>query len=89
MQHEAVALLEFLVAECYATGTEQHYRIKFPYEKDPGVEFVVNFSIYFDGVVKDERDPEHTKSFKVTGPDKGRQWSRRTLYFQQLAKELP
>lgn len=71
-QHEALALLEFLVAECYATGNEQHYRILFPYEKDPDVQFVVNMSVYFDGVVKDARDPDNTKSFKVTGPDKGR-----------------
>ena len=68
-QTEAVALLEYLLAEVYATGEDKHYRLRLPYGKDK-VELVVDISVYFDGELQDESEP--TNKFKIAGPAKKR-----------------
>lgn len=69
IQSETIALLEYLLAEAYNSSTEQHYRLKVPYEPHD-VTFVIDLSIYFDGELTDDRDEQ--KQFKITGPNKKR-----------------
>lgn len=76
MHTEVAALLDYLLAESYARGTDLSYRFRIPYGpskpedgQDPTVEFVVELAIYYDGELVDERDPE-PNSFKITGPTK-------------------
>lgn len=77
LQHEAIALLDYLVAESYAAGEPKAARIRMPYGKINedekqflNAEMVVEISVYFDGELSDEREPE--KRFKITGPTKDR-----------------
>lgn len=69
VQTEAVALLEYLLAEVHATGDEKHYRLRLPYGEDK-VELVVDISVYFDGELQDESEPAN--KFKIAGPNKKR-----------------
>lgn len=68
---EALALLEYLIAESYESGKEMHYRLRLPYGPDK-VEYVIDFSVYFDGELIKEQPNEPNRVFKITGPDKGR-----------------
>lgn len=69
IQAEAIALFEYLIAEAYESQKEKHYRLKVPYghEPDKQVEFIIDFSVYFDGELTDEAS---NKKFRVTGPNK-------------------
>lgn len=79
IQHEVVSLVEYLLAEVYATGEEKKYRFKIPYgalKKDseqisPNALIVVDMDVYFDGELTHER--EERTVFKVAGPYKNRQ----------------
>jgi UDP-N-acetylglucosamine pyrophosphorylase len=68
LNHEATALLDFLLAEAYESGKEKHYRLKLPYShKDKQqIQFVVEISVYFDGELVDES--ANGKTFRITGP---------------------
>lgn len=79
MQQEATALLDYLLAEAFFSNKEMHYRLKLPYGSiqpndtmSKEVELVVEISVYFDGEMTDERDEANTRTFKITGPNKGR-----------------
>ena len=76
-QTEALALLEYLVAESVASQKEFHYRLKVPYQTvtehdqtHDSALLVIDFSIYFDGELYDTNDPG--RKFKITGPNKDR-----------------
>lgn len=69
-QTEAIALLDYMLAESYSTGKEYHYRLRIPYGPDK-VELIADISVYFDGELADDDEPK--KRFKVSGPDKNRQ----------------
>jgi hypothetical protein len=68
-QQETLALLEYLLAEAFESGSEKHYRLKMPYGHQPDnqVQFIVDISVYFDGELSDESG---SKKFRITGPDK-------------------
>jgi hypothetical protein len=79
-QQDAMSVLTYLLAEAYETGKDFHYRLRLPYgpkKSEDGmiaqVEIVVDFSVYFDGELSDERnESERVTKFKITGPDKGK-----------------
>lgn len=80
IQQEAIALFEYLIAESFASGADKHYRLKVPYGPtkpndgmEKQVEMIIDISVYFDGELSDERDETESRTFKITGPDKGRQ----------------
>lgn len=68
-QTEAIALLEYMLAEVYSTGDEKHYRLRIPYGNDK-VELIVDISVYHDGELQDDSEPSN--KFKITGPNKKR-----------------
>jgi hypothetical protein len=74
--HEALALLDYLLAESYAHGKDMHYRLKVPYgdidetdEMRPVAELVVEVHVYYDGELTSD---ERATKFKITGPSKNR-----------------
>ena len=74
--HEALALLDYLLAESYAHGKDMHYRLKVPYgdineveRLEPQAQLVVEISVYYDGEMTNN---ERTREFKITGPNKNR-----------------
>lgn len=80
IQQEAIALLEYLMAESFASGVDKHYRLKVPYgpsKPEDGmekqVEMIIDISVYFDGELSDTRNEDEPRKFKISGPDKGRQ----------------
>lgn len=72
IQHEALALFEYLIAESYELGKELHYRFRVPYGNKAGkeVEYIIDVSLYFDGDVNEQR--EDGKKYKVASPNKKR-----------------
>jgi hypothetical protein len=73
--HESLALLQYLIEESYASGKDLHYRLKIPYTQkgQPEVEFIVEFSVYYDKALTTESENGTKREFKITGPDKDRQ----------------
>jgi hypothetical protein len=74
--HEAVSLVEYLVAEVVVRKQAMAYRIKVPYKnvdlksKADG-NLIIEVAVYYDGEFTEEPN-EQPKSIKITGPDKGR-----------------
>lgn len=69
-------MIDFLVQECVAAGTEKHYRLRVPYKSidhasKSDAEIVIDVAVYFDGEF-DEESNEQGKVFKITGPHKDR-----------------
>lgn len=78
-QTEVTALVDYLLAEAYFSGKQISRRFRVPYEQIDenekafqGANLIVDIHVYFDGAMTDERDAEHQKLFKVTGPNKTR-----------------